>query len=191
MADCTAPTLSVPTLGCYDDPKTWATALVAEIQTAIDHVVGCVTDFEYPQCDICVMMEDLVDCPLTANMIDFSAVTWDEDGEQGVMPYPDSLSDYAFRTGTGATATGITQGGFTTVAIVFSSSFANTCEHVGITPTSVFAEDPSACGGGLDVTKLFETFVITKTKDGFTALFQSDHSGCSCKINFTYFAIGT
>jgi hypothetical protein len=88
MADCDGYALPVPEITCASDLETWANTLVNELQNAFDHVIGCVKDSEYPECDICVLKDDLVSCPLECNMVDFAGVTYGEEGGPGQLPSP-------------------------------------------------------------------------------------------------------
>ena len=189
MADCTAPTLSVPTLGCFDNPQTWAGDLVQEMQDAIDHLVGCIVDFEYPQCDICVMKSDLVDCPLAANMMDFATITWGEDGGQGVMPLPPNLGDLDFRYGTGQTE--CTGEGYPTdtIVITFDTPFDTECLFADV----VYGEATDCCegsSGGINVIHMYSALVRNITAAGFTFWPCDDSFGISCKVSYRYFALG-
>ena len=186
MADCTAPTLSVPTLGCFDNPQTWAADLVQEMQDAIDHLVGCIVDFEYPQCDICVMKSDLVDCPLAANMMDFATITWGEDGGQGVMPLPPSLANYEFRYGSGTVSPEYNQA-WRSVAITFATPFPSTC-HVVTPVVTGMPGGPS----GVDVNGILSGIVVRdKTAAGCTVwIYRYDSNMIDSVVNFDYFALG-
>jgi len=184
MADCTAPTLSVPDLGCFDNPQTWAGSLVTELQSAIDHMVGCIADFEYPQCDICVMADDLIACPLVANMIDFSAVTWAEDGEQGVMPYQPNVGDDTFRYGSGTITPGY-RNSWDSVAVVFSTPFPASC-HVVLPVVTA----SGGCPSGIDIDgNDYAIMVKDKTVNGCTVWIYREGDD-DCTVTFDYLAYG-
>jgi len=196
MADCTSPTLSVPDLTCTSDLPTWATALVASAQAAIDHVVGCIQDFEYPQCDICVLKDDLVNCPLDVDMMDFTDIAWADEGGIGVLPYPPQAGDYEFRSGVGETTDRVCETGCTVadsiagwayVAIVFATPFPSTCVHVSVTPYDSFDCNGGICG---DAYQIRAPWVINKSTTGCTVLIKGDEFAKSSKIRFTYLAAG-
>jgi hypothetical protein len=186
MADCTAPTLSVPELGCFDNPQTWATDLVQEIQDAINHLVGCITDFEYPECDICVLKADLVACPLAANMMDFSTVVWGENGGAGEIPYPPALSDeIEFRYGS-ATITPAYRNAWRSVAVTFSTPFTSTCRVVLPVVTS-----SGGCPSGINIDgNDYAIMVKDKTAAGCTVWIYRTDSTNDCTVTFDYVAYG-
>ena len=186
MADCDSPTLSVPDLTCAADLSSWATDLVAAMQAAIDHVVGCVQDFEYPTCDICVMKDDLVSCPLIPSMIDFGDIAWDTEGGVGTMPYPPSVSDYTFRHGTGIITPAYSEA-WQSVAIVFSTPFPAELYSVHVTVTQSGGGGSCAAVGGND----YAIIVRDKTVTGCTVwIFRQDIT-MDCTVSFDYFAVGT
>ena len=185
MADCESPTLSVPDLTCNSDIPTWATALVASLQAAIDHVVGCVQDAEVPQCDICSLKDDLASCPLIVNMIDFADIVYGAAGGVGVLPRPTTLSDYEFRNGTG-TVTPAYSEAWRSVSIVFDEAFSTSCLYVGITVTAMPGGD-----SGVDVNGTLGGIVVTeKSVTGFTVyIYRADLVNDSTVL-FDYFAVG-
>ena len=189
MADCTSPTLSVPDLTCTSDLPTWATALVASAQAAIDHVVGCIQDFEYPQCDICVIKDDLVNCPLDVDMMDFTDIAWADDGGIGVLPYPPGQMEH--RYGTAQTPLPMGEAfGWQSVAVTFSTPFPTICHQVDVQVT---------CAGpvwtvttGIQVAMLYHPIVQEDSigVTGFVVWFKSDEFGASDYITFRYKAVG-
>jgi hypothetical protein len=198
MADCDSPTLSVPTLACVDDLPAWATALVASLQAAIDHVVGCVVDFAYPQCDICVLKDDLVSCPLIVSMIDFTDITYDDEGGVGVLPYPDRAG-LDFRYGTGTTAEHFFNT-WRSAVVTFDTPFETECVWVGVTAVSedpcYHSDEAENCeASGVHVEEVQGIIVQEDTisTTGFTVWFRrgSEDLSCSCYVNFRYLAAGT
>ena len=190
MADCTSPTLSVPDLTCASDLPTWATALVAAMQAAIDHVVGCIQDFEYPTCDICVLKDDLVNCPLDVDMIDFTDIVYADEGGIGVLPNPPGQMEHRY----GTAQTPLPMGeefGWQSVAVVFSTPFPTTCHQVDV---QVTVADPVWTEmTGPQVARLYHPIVQEDsiTAAGFTVWFKSDEFGSLDYITFRYKAIGS
>jgi hypothetical protein len=168
-----------------DNPETWASDLVTEIQDAINHLVGCINDFEYPQCDICVLKDDLVSCPLSVNMIDFSDLSWDEDGGPGTMPYPPTLGNLQFRTGDGE-VTPAFRNAWRSVAITFSTPFDSLC-HVVLPVITAMPGGPS----GVDINGDSCAIVIRdKTAAGCTVWIYREDSTNDSTVEFDYFAVG-
>lgn len=190
MADCDSPTLSVPDLTCAADILTWATTLVAAMQAALDHIVGCVQDVEIPQCDGCALKDDFVICPLTVNMIDFSDVAYDTDGDVGVLPFPPSIAGYAFRAGTGITSGRIDQGTWAPFSITFDEPFDTECLHVSIMPTGISGEVPGCSCEGDPISMLNGIYVLTRTITGCTGYIAGDEFDCQAYVEFTYLAVG-
>ena len=198
MADCTSPTLSVPDLTCTSDLPTWATAFVAAAQAAVDHVVGCIQDFEYPTCDICVLKDDLVNCPLDVDTMDFTDIAWADEGGIGVMPYPPSIAGLAFRYGVGTIDRDAFHDAWRSVAITFDTPFATECVHVSVTCVSstrcqgVPFPGPS-CSSGVDIVGAGYGIMVqasTISTTGCTVWIYRDDFDCECDVNFTYLAAG-
>ena len=186
MADCDSPTLSVPDLTCAADLSSWATDLVAAMQAAIDHVVGCVQDFEYPECDICVLKDDLVNCPLIPSMIDFADIAWDDEGGVGTMPYPPSISDYMFRHGTGIITPAYSEA-WSSVAVPFDTPFPTQCLLVlPVVTQSGEGGETCAAVGGND----YAIIVRDKTVAGCTVWIFRQDIDADCTVHFDYFAVG-
>jgi len=164
----------------------WAGDLVQEIQDAINHLVGCITDFEYPQCDICVMKADLVACPLAANMMDFSTVVWGEDGGPGEMPLPPNLASFEFRYGSG-TVTPAYNNTWQSAAITFSTPFTSICHVVTPVVTGMPGGD-----SGVDTNGMLRGIIVRdKTAAGCTVwIHRYDANMINSVVNFDYFAFG-
>ena len=186
MADCDTPTLSVPTLTCAADLVNWATDFVASMQAAINHVTGCIQDFEYPTCDICVIKDDLVNCPLVVDMMDFTDIAWADEGGIGVLPYPPTVGDYEFRHGSSIITPAYSEA-WRSVAIVFDTPFSNELRYVGVTVTQSGGGGACAVVGGND----YAIIVRDKTVTGCTVwIFRQDIT-MDCTVSFDYFAVGT
>ena len=97
MADCGEITITAPTVTCESDLQTAFTEMAQQNQSAIDQLKACIESYELPECDICVLKDDLVDCPLDCDMIDFSGIQWGDEGDVCQLPYPNNL---VYRTGT-------------------------------------------------------------------------------------------
>ena len=193
MADCTSPTLSVPDLTCTSDLPTWATALVASTQAAIDHVVGCIQDFEYPTCDICVLKDDLVNCPLDVDMMDFTDIVYADEGGIGVLPNP--LGGVEHRYGTGRTALAFDEDDpWQSVVVTFSTPFDTECNIAVVQITSV--HKPWTVTSGVQVARIHSPIVQEDsiTANGFTVWFKSDEVVDEADeewVTFRYVAIGS
>lgn len=180
MADCDTPTLSVPVLTCAADLPNWATQLVASMQAAINQAIGCIQDFEYPECDICVLKDDLVNCPLDVDMIDFTDIAWADDGGIGVMPYPTQAGlDFRYGTGTWVNVTD----GWVSVAIVFDTPFAN--EAYGITI------QPQLYSEGTGFYQTYNSHVTALTVNGATVWIIMAEADEDRDLPFYYLAWGT
>ena len=198
MADCVVPTLSVPDLTCISDLPTWAAALVNEIQSGLNHMVGCIEDFEYPQCDICVLKDDLVECPISVQMIDFSGISYDDDAGIGVLPKPESLEGLIFKYGIRTTDKFTNQNGpWADLAVTFDEPFPNSCEYIGITcleavgDRNPYPDWEEGCAGGFNLMPVHAPFVRDKTAAGFTAWFLGNDYDCEARIKFMFLAAGT
>ena len=197
MADCTSPTLSVPDLTCTSDLPTWATAFVASVQAAIDHAVGCIQDFEYPQCDICVLKDDLVNCPLDVDMMDFTDIAWADEGGIGVLPYPPQSGDYEFRAGAG-NITPSYGDAWRSTAITFDTPFPAQCVHVSVTPTKTYAcassgHSSASCVSGVNIVGQGYGIMVQEdsiSPTGCTVWIYRDDYDCNCSVSFTYLAAG-
>ncbi len=131
MADCDGYALPVPDINCFSDFEAFAQALTNTLQAAMDHIVGCVNDFQYPECDICVLKDDLVSCPLDCNMIDFEGITYGATGDVCRLPLP--TGGLQTRSGTGISDHRIVDAEEgVSVSVVFDTAFDTECVHVDI-----------------------------------------------------------
>ena len=191
MADCDGYALPVPEITCASDLETWANTLVNELQNAIDHVIGCIKEFEYPECDICALKDDLVNCPLDCNMIEFTGVTYGE--EAGVCRLPSPIGGLQPRYGSGITAVAIDSGSDWTVGavdIVFDTPFDTECVFAKVQITSCHQVVTTPTPGpncGRHYHQIVQEELITKT--GFRVMFKTietdDHW-----VTFRYIAWG-
>lgn len=192
MADCGDFSIVIPELECGADISTWMETAVAQFQAAINHVISCVQSAPYPQCDICALKADLVSCPLTPEMLDFTGIAFDEIGGQGKIPYPPNLQDLVFKTGTDVMPDAKSQGDSTIQDIVFGDSFTSECHFVNCIAYSI--TDKTNVGGhgcsGLNVAHIYTPFVYARSKDGFSVFWASDDANCQCKVEFMWFAVG-
>lgn len=196
MADCDIPVVSLPDLTCVADLRAWGVQLESAMQAIVDHIVGCIQDFEIPQLDICVSKDDLVECPLGCDMVDFSGVTYAEEGGRCQLPNPPNLGDYEFRHGT-AFRTPAFGDAWRSVAIEFSTPFTTTCLWLG--PTMEYDQNcerqegapPTACISGVDIDGTGYSFVVQDyTATGCTVWIKREGIECDCEPVFRYFAVG-
>jgi len=187
MADCDIPTISLPEITCLADLRTWGTQAEAVLQAAIDHIVGCIQDFEIPALDICVSKDDLVTCPLDCNMMNFEDATYADEGGVCVLPLPPNLGDYEFRHGTGLISPAYGDA-WRSTAIVFDTPFTTELLHVSVTVTA-----SGGCPSGVNVDGNDYAIIVqgdAMTVNGCTVwIYREDHDN-DCTVAFTYFAVG-
>lgn len=193
MADCDTFVFSLPEITCVADLRTWGEQADAAIQAAIDHVIACIQDFEIPDLDICVSKDDLVECPIDCDMINFAGVTYAGEGGVCQLPLPPNLGDYEFRTGTGL-ITPPYGDAWSSTAIVFDTPFTSECLCVNPVVTRVYGCIPEGCGpSGVDVEGNDYAIIVQEssiTSAGATVWIYREHFGCDCNVFFRYFAIG-
>lgn len=187
MADCDIPTIDLPEITCIADLRTWGTQAESAIQAAIDHVVGCIQDFEIPEMDILKAKDDLVEDPLDCDMINFEGITYGDEGGVCQLPLPPNLGDYEFRTGTGL-ITPAYSNAWRSTAIVFDTPFTSECLCVNPVVTASLG-----CPSGVNVDG--DNYSIIVQEDSITAngatvwIYRSDFDN-ECTVSFRYFAIG-
>lgn len=187
MADCDTVVISLPEITCLADLKTWGTEAETVIQAAVDHIVGCIQDFEIPQLDICVSKDDLVECPLDCDMINFEGATYGETGGVCQLPNPPNLGDYEFRHGTGLISPAYGDA-WRSTAIVFSTPFSSELLHVSVTVTASLG-----CPSGVNVDGNDYAIIVQQdamTVNGCTVWIYREDISDDCTVAFTYFAIG-
>ena len=187
MADCDTFVFSLPEITCVADLRTWGEQADAAIQAAIDHVIACIQDFEIPQLDICVSKDDLVECPLDCDMINFEGATYGEEGGVCQLPLPPNLGDYEFRTGTGLMTPAYGDAWSSTV-IVFDTPFTSECLCVNPVVTASLGCPSGVNVDGNDYAIIVQEDKITTT--GCTVwIYRADFDN-DCTVSFRYFAIG-
>ena len=192
MAECESPQLEIEDLECVTDVRQHLTALTAAIQVCLDALAACVNNVDIPECDICVMIDDLVECHVTARtMVDFLGVTYGDVGAVGVLPHPEQAGGVEFRHGTGVTTgQSVGQGSWGSAAVVFSEAFPTTCHGVFVSPEAAINADPGGCTGGLQLVQLNGIFIKDRTVNGCTVWICGDEFGCDCNVQFQYLAVG-
>jgi hypothetical protein len=184
MADCDGFTLPVPDINCFSDLEAFAQALTNSLQAGLDHVVACVNDFEYPECDICVLKDDLKKCPLDCQMIDFIGVTYAEEGDVCILPLP--TGGLQTRSGTGVSDHRIVDAEEgVSISVVFDTPFDTECVHVDLECTNVIENKM----------ELMHPIVTAKSKTGFTVYWEREDTYVGPDpqgdfIEFTYVAFG-
>ena len=189
MADCDSIVLTPVGLTCHDDVEAWSEELLTQLQSAFDHVINCIRDFELPQLDICVLRDDLIECPLTAReMIDFSGISWGEGGI-GTLPLPPGSSGgLEFRYGSGTVA-GVNDGDWASAAITFDEPFSNQCLGVLVT-----LKEYESGGGVFHLFKTYQPIVRDITTSGFVVwMIMAEDPGTypGRTARFSYMAFGT
>jgi len=186
MSDCDTPTIDLPEITCIADLRTWGTQAESAIQAAVDHIIGCIQDFEIPEMDILKAKDDLVEDPLDCDMINFEGITYGDEGGVCQLPLPPTLGDYEFRHGTGLMTPAYGDAWMST-AIVFSTPFTSECLVMLPVVTA-----SGGCPSGVNVDG--NDYAIIVQEDKITA------NGCTvwiyregdedCTVSFRYFAIG-
>ena len=192
MGDCGSFSLDLEELTCTGDIRAWTAALLAREQAAIDHLIACIHNVILPELDICVLKDDLPHCPADAvTMVSFELVTYGEEGDIGVLPYPDRVGEFEFRTGLKQSPC-VSCDAWTLDTVVFDTPFPNDCVFVDVVvdkaqdldcPTSV---PPS----GANVMQIHAPLVRSLSKTGFSVYFCGDDFGASRKLTYRYFAAG-
>lgn len=141
MADCGDITISCPEITCQADMQAAFTELCQEAQTAIDALKACIESYELPECDICAMKDDLVDCPIDCDMVDFTGITYGDEAGVCQLPYPAQVSDLQFRYGNAITAQNNERCGWHYDDIAFDTAFDTQCLGVFISPTAMTGAD--------------------------------------------------
>lgn len=189
MADCDIPTISLPEITCLADLREWGVQAEAVIQAAVDHIVGCIQDFEIPQLDICVSKDDLVECPLDCDMINFEGATYGETGGPCRLPNPPNLGDLEFRWGKEQSACVST--GWVLDNVVFDTPFDTECHYVGITLNRAYDSDcHTEPGSAEQIMKVYAPMVRGISATGFSVYFIGAESLASRKLTYFYFALG-
>jgi len=186
---CEGFNLELPELTCISDIQAWMAAFMLTMQAGVDHIVACVNNIELPYLDICVSKDDLIECPLDCDMLNFEGVTYAEEGGVCKLPFPPNLGDYEFRTGTGLITPGYTH--WKSTAVVFDEPFTNECLCVNPVVTRVFGE---GCPSGVDVEGNDLAIIVQEgeiTASGCVVwIYREDPNARNCKVFFRYFAIG-
>lgn len=196
MADCDTPTISLPDITCLADLRTWGVQAEAALQAAVDHIIGCILDVEIPEMDICKAQDDLVECPIPCDSINFEGITWGDEGDVCQMPLPPTLGDYEFRHGVD-TIGGPYGNAWRSTTVTFSTPFTTTCLWVGVTVekdeacSPVVGAGPGACISGVDIdADGYDIVVQDYTATGCTVWIFRRTIECDCRPVFRYFAIG-
>lgn len=187
MADCDIPTIDLPEITCVADLRTWGTQAESAIQAAIDHIVACILDVAIPEMDICAAKDDLVECPLDVDMINFEGIGWGDEGGVGQLPLPPNLGDYEFRHGTGL-ITPAYSNAWRSTAIVFSTPFSSECLVMLPVVTASLG-----CPSGVNVDGNDYAIIVqedTITANGCTVWIYRDDFDNECTVSFRYFAVG-
>lgn len=190
MAYCGEFSLELAELPCIADIGAWSAALVQTMQAGLDHVIACINNVVLPAMDICVLKDDLIECPLTCEMMDFTDIAYGDDGGVGVLPYPPGLGDLEFRYGVKTTGTRIGSSLPTVGDVVtFDTPFSNSCLYVGVTVERAFNCDPGS-SGGMDLIRMHDHMLRIQSPTGFTVYFANDEFETDCYLTYRYFAVG-
>lgn len=184
MADCGEIVINCPDLTCEADIASKWAELCTELQSAIDQLKACIESYECPECDICVIKDDLVDCPLECTMVNFSGVAYGDVGGVCQLPYP-TRAGLDFRHGVTTTGTKVSQCSWISHPVVFDIPFDTIC--YGAAPVT------AAVGSG-EIPVGEVTYVIRdETKTGFTAwvmLGTCEDAEAEKYVTFKYLAWG-
>jgi len=170
MADCNDFTISIGDLSCTENPKAWATALVAQVQAFIDQVVACIRDAPATWCDICAMKAALLQCPLSCNTINFEGIQYAEEAGICRIPWPTILDA---RYGK-AVSPAMELDGWVEVNVLFDRPFTTECVFAEVQITSCHEVITTPTPGpncGRHWEPIIQEETITKT--GFTVWFKT------------------
>lgn len=187
---CEEFSLELPELTCVSDVQAFLAAFVLTMQAGLDHIIACVNNIELPVLDICVSKDDLVECPLDCDMINFEGATYGVEGGVCQLPLPPNLGEFEFRAGTGLITPGYSNA-WSSTAVVFDTPFSNECLCMNPVVTRVFGDE---CPSGVDVEGNDLAIIIQEgeiTANGCTVwIYRADGNNRNCQVFFRYSALG-